>query len=236
MTITKLPLSWFVDKLNQQEPFSFVRYGDGEFAAMFHYHGQNCDGTVYTKELGEDLKQTLAKPRDYLYAIGPRALRLFGREIAEFQKVNHLAIQWYSTETFLEASLAGELFPFVEALRKRKVMFVAPDYLRKFSAFDMAAFVGVPPTTAYQFKDRIRSAILREAYQADVILFSAGMASKILIWELYRHFGQTHTLIDCGSLWDMYAGHDSRGYARKMSAARKAELFDLNFRGAKELA
>lgn len=67
--------------------------------------------------------------------------------------------------------------------------------------------------------------------QAEVVLFCAGMTTKVLMWELYPLLSRERmTLLDLGSVLDMYCGVDSRKYARQMPAAQKETLRRLNFR------
>ncbi len=230
MTARKLPLEFFTGRLNERKPFAFVRMGDGEFSALLGKQGATCDGQPYSAQLADDLKWTITEPRvgDYFYALGPRAWRLLGKEIAAFQRENHVNVCWYDSETFLEESLAGKLAPLVNALRDRRVMMVAPAYVLELP-MRFSNFVPVPLHDAYAAKERLRHEILDEAYLVDTILFSAGPVAKVLIWELFPHLGQTHFLLDCGSLWDVFCGVDSRGYARRMSAEEKARLREANF-------
>ncbi len=231
MNIAKLPLSYFVDKLRACEPVTFVRYGDGELSCMLGLPGHNCDGTPYTPDLGAALRKTVEQPKPYLYSIGPKvtARQNWFAKKAELYLAGHAsAIAWHDSEVLLNASVAGELKPFVDALRRREVMLVGPEHVGTCEALPWTAWVRVPLPGAWEAHARLKEEILREAYRVDVILFSAGMTSKVLIWELYDHLGGSKSLIDCGSLWDMYSGVDSRSYARKRTPDEKAYLAHVN--------
>lgn len=226
-----LPLSYFVDRLDRGEPVTYVRYGDGEFSALLGRDGETCDGQPYTRELGMDLLRTLAQPRGYLYALGPRAAQGLGIDVEAFMRRRGLKIDWHDSEVFIDASTRGDLFPLVAALRKRRVLTVGPAHLRKHPAYDAVAFVETPAKDAYRALRRLYLEVMREAYKADVICFSAGPVAKILIHDLSPHLGQSHSLLDLGSVFDWYAGVDSRGYMRRMDAETRERLRRANLGG-----
>ena len=229
MKVTRLPLSFFVGKLDAAGPVSFARYGDGEFSAMVGTAGANCDGHEYFAELGLELRRTLLQPRHYLHALGPKASAgTLGHQVEEFL-IPCPPIEWYSSETFLQASLAGHLGPLVAALSRRRLMIVGPAHLRRLPIVRPIAFVEIERVNCFLQKAEIERDILRTAYLTDVICFSAGMTTKAIIYDLWPHLGQTHSLIDLGSLWDVYCGVDSRRYARRMSAEMKQRLLIQNF-------
>lgn len=229
--VRKLPLSFFEDALTEKHPFGFARYGDGEWNAIFGASGANCDGQVYSPELGADLQRTLMDRRDYFYALGPKAVHheTMGAQIEAWLAEHAPRLSWYDTEVFLTASLMGELRPFVNVLRRKRVLLVGPQHLSRLNAINAMGLVVVPDKNAYLEKARLEIEILKKAERADVILFSAGPAAKVMIFDLYPQLKETHTLIDCGSLWDMYCGVNSRGYARNINDAERARLRQLNF-------
>lgn len=223
-----IPLEWFINNLDK--PFAFARYGDGEWNCILGMVGENCDHHPYSPELASDLRWTLidfADSERYLYAMGPKATRNdgIGPQVKEWLAHNAPALSWVSSETLLEASLRGRLSPFVDALKARHVMIVGPVYLRLLP-FPNLTLIEVPVLNCYTEKDRIESEITTHAAQADVILLSAGMLTKVLIHDLYSMIGKT--MIDCGSLWDVYCGIDSRRYARKMTTKQKKRLAKAN--------
>lgn len=232
-SISALPLSWFTERLRAGRAFAFARYGDGEFQCLLGQSGQNCDGVRYGAELASALAQTLSQPRggEYQYALGPktRTVAGVGAWLQQHSRVEH----WVSTETLLAASLRGELAPLVAALRTRRVALVGGAHLVHLPVLDPLAHVVVPEATAWEHREAIRAgAEAALCAGADTLLFSAGPLSKVLIWQLAPEWGGA-TLLDCGSLWDLYCGKDSRRYARRMTGAQKALLLRMNFPGVR---
>lgn len=230
MSIHPRPVSlgFFVERLARQEPVTYVRYGDGEFQAMLGYVGGTCDGQVYSQMLGMDLMKTLARPREYMYAVGPKAAVGLGINIEQFMRRRGLRIDWWDSETFVHAMLDGSMSLLIRELRKHRVMTIGPEWLRKNPAFCSEVFVEVPSKNAYERRDRIYAEIFQQIGGVDVLAFSAGPAAKILIYDLFYHFGHDRFFLDFGSVWDWMCGVDSRKYMRLWAPEKKAELLAAN--------
>lgn len=230
MIVNPLPIEILVNRLENTLPFSLVRYGDGEMLCILGKDGANCDGAEYgIPGLREALARTLTEPRNYLHCIAPKVMHrgngLTQKSVAWIEK-NAPSVEWYDSETILEASLAGELKPFIQALGK--VMIVGPEHLRQIP-IPFKVFVQVPKINAWLQYDKILYLIKRELYQVDTVLFCSGFLSKIAIWTLYNQFGETRNLLDIGSSLDMFCGVNSRSYARKRSVEEIQQLKLANF-------
>lgn len=221
-----LSLDFYVSRLRQATPFAVVRFGDGELDCILGKDGETCDRQTYSPAMSAELFQCLVHPRPMYYCLGPRATAKV--DIAAFMRRRGLHIEWYDTETLLDAATRGELWPFVDALQHRQVLTVGPAHLFHHPAYQAVNYVEVPYVDAFTQRHRIKKDILERAEAADVILFSAGPTAKILIWQLQPILGGTHTLLDVGSLWDWMAGIDSRSYSRKWSPEEKGRLRCLN--------
>lgn len=234
MTIHPLPLSLFVNNLERARAFSVVRFGDGEWLCLTRAAGQNCDGVIYTDELADALARTLTTPAlGLLYCMGPKASsnQTLAPLVETWLATHAPRIVWQTSETLLDASLRGELYPFVRELARRKVMLVGGEHLRNLPVIKPVVHIQTPPRDAFAQLDRLKADVLKRAERADVILFAAGPTAKILIHALHPQLGETHSLIDIGSLFDLYAGLNSRRYARAMNESRKQYLLDRNFYG-----
>lgn len=223
LSVTHHDVTYYAGLLTEGKPFALSRYGDGEWYAILGRQGQNCDGHSYFPDLGEDLRRSLLTRQRgrFFYALGPLAKREVGDEARRWLADNHApAIAWHHTDTFIEASIEGRLWPLVQALRGQRVLYVGPDYLHRAQTvaglFSVEAWVSVPQTNAYLHKVELLQATFRAMHTASptVIGFSAGMLSNVLIDRLWRVGGHT-TLIDFGSVFDGYAGRISRSYHKR---------------------
>jgi hypothetical protein len=211
-------LGMYVEKLASGIPFSFARYGDGEWMAMLGRAGANCDGHEYFPALGERLRRAVLNPGSYLYGMQPCAMRTDGRAIRRFLKANSIRIPWHNSDVFHRANVAGTLYPLVAQLRTMPVVMVGPAYLQTVQAtlFPFVEFIEVPPKNCFLSIDTLMAQMLRAAAgpQPRVFLFSASMAANVMIHELFGEMGMRHYMLDCGSLWDVYAGVNSRSNYR----------------------
>lgn len=212
LTVVKLPLEWFTNQLTAKAPFAFARYGDGEFQAILGHSGRTKDGQTYTAALREGLTKSLLFPGEYLHAVGPMATRMHGPELVRWLEAYSIHLKWYDTEVFLEASIEGRLKPFMEALRGRKVMYFGPHHLKRMEEFlPGLRFWECEAREAYGGVDRLFGSAVQSSETHDVMLFSCGPTSKVLIHRLHQDFPKL-TLIDIGSLFDPYFGRQSRSY------------------------
>ena len=219
-SINNAPLGWYADMLNNNTIFSFARYGDGEWAAILGEKGKNCDGHEYFPEMSALLRKTITDPTgNYLFGLQNYAVRQMGRSIYNFIKMNKVKIPWHYSDVFHHANINGQLFPFIKALQKKPVVVIGPDYLREIDRTLLAYthFIGVPQVNCFLEKDRIETAITDYAAKNKgvVYLFSASMATKCFIHDLYPLIGSENWMIDAGSLWDGYLGVNTRGFCRK---------------------
>lgn len=226
MKIIKLPLEWFTQRLSSGMPFAFSRYGDGEFQAILGHQGRTKDGQTYTPELRAALANTLLFPGPYKYAVGPMAMRMHGPDILAWLEREKITLKWYDTETFLEASINGALLPFIGALRERRVVYFGPPHLDRLLGWLPKIRVRhCNAHNAFAEFAALNNAAIDRIGTFDVMLFSCGPTSKVLIHELNRH-APGLTLIDIGSLFDPYCGVRSRSY---MNARDWKRLAQLNF-------
>lgn len=216
-SVSHYALSYYVDLLASNQPFALSRWGDGEWACILGDSGENCDGCEYFPKLGEDLRRILVKQRPYFHAMGPKAVADLGNRIEPWLDSHNIRRDWHYTDTFIEASLHGELLPLIEQLRTKRVLYVGPKHLREIArAFPLVGFYEIPRQNCYLSYTSILDVVERSVWslKADVVAISAGMAANVLIDDLWLHVGESTTLIDFGSLFDIYCGVASRKYMK----------------------
>lgn len=233
------PLKFYTDQIENGSPFSFIRYGDGEWSAILGDRSRTSSGshTLRLPVLRRDLSDSLTKPRraDNCYyslretSINERAGRR-GKQASHWLKQNTRKIRWHNCTILYQSSRKGQLYPFIRSLRNSPlpVVVVGPKRLRALSpsVFEFAHFVEIPNRDAYVMKTPIIKRVL-EVETPALFLFVAGPAAKALIYKLFKPLGETCTMIDCGSLWDIYVGKKTRQYHRRM----KPETIKRNITG-----
>lgn len=221
------PLSYYVDMLNSNQPFALSRFGDGEWTWILDIDYINEEGHGYFPEMAKELRAIMDRNRPLPYHYSRPELKLCHNQEQIEAYCQKLPVTWYDCSTMRRANIEGELYPLVEALRKKRVILVGPSHLVQLKAFEFIEFIRVPNRNAYSLKTNvlhtIRTAIC--LLQPDIIAFSAGPLANILIDELWD--GST-TLIDFGSIWDPYVGVKSRRYMlNDLSEQLKRNLGEL---------
>lgn len=208
--ITHYPISWWVEKL--KTPFSLARFGDGEFLCIEGKKGGNSHGCAYTHELREDLIACMKNPK-ILHGM-QRILP------SQFRRVRSLLEgEWVDTEVFGDALAAGELKPFMDALRERNLMIVSSKEKREIP-LPYVHFVETPRTNAHANKQWILADIILRLEKGDIdtVLFACGMAAGTFVDTLSKmSFAKRVSFIDIGHIFDPFVGESSRDYLSKVS-------------------
>ncbi|MBN1983715.1 MAG: hypothetical protein JW795_19430 [Chitinivibrionales bacterium] len=214
ITIDYQPLDFFVDKLRHSTPFSFSRFGDGEWSAILGQIGANCDGHRYSVELRKSLIESLVMPKSYYYSMQPFAIKSHGRKIGAFIKKHNIRLHWYNASVLHDANVSGTLFPFIDQLRRMSVIVIGPRHLRGLDKelFSYREFIEIPTVNCFNAFDTTVEQIEETSRRIPdgVYLFSASMAANCLIHRVYDSLGSSCWLLDIGSLWDIYLGVKSR--------------------------
>lgn len=209
----------FVTLLKRKVPFTFSRWGDGEWRCVLDKgRGANCDGHAYFPELCEELRQVLIRKPSYLMGMQHMAERMYGPQIAAWLKEHDLEQQrWLDADVFHYAVIKGGIHSLLAEMARHPLIVVGPAHLRKANAvLPYRAFVDVPPKNCYLVKDDIIHAIkhvMEDAKTYTVISISAGMPAEVIIDAVHAGLGE-HAIIDFGSIWDPWAGVYSRRYMK----------------------
>jgi len=211
----------------------YSRWGDGEFSAIFQIEGKNCDGHQYYSEMGTALNHVLKTQYQFGSAfycgLVPIAVKVFGDRINQyvysmFQDMqtgenfsNVFAPKWISGNILMEANREGQIGGFLKMLRdKYRILYVGPKRLRPLENDDfinICGWVEVSSNDAWRYHQKVYSQIITDIFskRCNMICFSAGMPSKVLIYEIRRVL-KNIPMIDFGSMWDGYFGYNSRKY------------------------
>ena len=151
-------IRWYADKLTRHEPFSFVRYGDGEWDCILKLgrsagvRNQKC-----LRDLVQALKNSLTKKHAgaYYHAMNPghmKRCRMLPK-IEAWLAHNAPGLNWHLCPVFCRASIKGSLFPMVRAMEQQRVIVVGPKWLK---ALPFASeFVPVRERNCWQDADAI---------------------------------------------------------------------------------
>jgi len=148
-----------VKLIEEDKPFQFARYGDGEWKVIFGARGSNCDKHKYNiKNLRQDMDISIKGHHPYFYGMQGLATRRFPEAIKNYLK--GIVIPWIDADMFHHASAKGELNPFVKALRKKRLCFIGPPHLinNELRTIDRIenVFIFVRNENCYLDKERVK--------------------------------------------------------------------------------
>jgi hypothetical protein len=200
--------------IKERKPFTFSRFGDGEFSAILQRPGKNCDGHDYFPEMGAALATVLRSRPTYQVGIQNHALRTIP-ELPVWLQHNDLEVgDFVNADVWHHASIKEQFDPFFEAIQNRPVLLVGPHNLTKMGIHSY--WVEVPERNCWNSFDAIMRGIDNYIDHADIVLFSASMPAKIMIDQLHARCGETKTLLDMGSVFMPYVGIANRSYHKKI--------------------
>lgn len=199
-----------VRKLNDEEPYSWVRYGDGEWWCMMG-HGKETRASkhFFYSGLKKELIKSVEHPKSCDFSI-PEHVRRMPDIMRYIKKVSKVE-KWGNADALAYAAWEGMLKPFVDALRKRDVILVGPDFLTPMG-WDM---IGIPKRNCYVAADRIEKDMRESSRPGRVFLLCAALTAEALIYRLHGEL-EGATMLDVGSVFDPFCGVMSRSYHRRM--------------------
>lgn len=201
-------------------PFSFAKFGDGEWQCVAGCGGQNADRHHYSEGLAQglvDAFQFLANRSDVYIAdwVGPY------RDMRDHLVQQHDLKPQYAPYHLLligRDNLRPELLDFYKAVRNcaRPKVFVGPAVLKVAClALRASEFVAVPEVNAFDSLAAIKACLDETAEQfrglKPIYLFTAGMPAKLLIAHVLRNDSNA-TCLDLGSALDpLFKGQTRSG-------------------------
>jgi hypothetical protein len=226
MKLIKPGLQYYVERIRNNQPFTFSRYGDGEWSAILNDRRLRTGSDSHSLKvpsMQKALRHSLRyAPRKRNYIVAMRGTVRMHDAADEW--VNRCApgLRWHDCTVLYKASKNGHLYPFIKAIRESHLpkIVIGPTRLRKLNGkvFKLAAFVEIPVRDCWGEHRRIIEQVLNFGKPA-IITITAGPPAKVFAWWLYKEIGEHSFIIDVGSLWDIYSGKRTRAYMRKMSPA-----------------
>lgn len=223
MTIHEKPIQWYVDRMKNGDPFSFAGYSDAEWFCMFGLR-EGCKtgfGQTISKAHGLKLHDVMVRRQSdlrFLFAI-PKilwTLPVFDRNfIGKYLKHHGIKIEGYERDMVLDdlAEKAG-LYPLIKQLRKMPVTMIGNGNLRRtdvYKAVGYRRFVEITSPDHHTVTLRGKPAIddtvdrVMEDPRIGVYCVSAGVSAAVIIDKLHDQIPHSW-FIDCGSIWDAFAG------------------------------
>ena len=206
------------DKIKTGEPFSYVRFGDGDYIMMYEESLNQIIGGgnrfFVTPKLQKELIEC-HNIQDGNFLIGTVVNNKEGNQMAKTNsKVHHekLPASLIEHKELLAMSCMFEVFlrdinrfiAFSQELRKTTTMFIG-NYTHENIAkiYGNGLFVRVPHKNCYTTIDNIYEAVIRDMDEVDKIVLSCGQSGRVIAKRLWKA-GIRKIVLDTGSLSDAF--------------------------------
>lgn len=202
-----------INKILTKEPFSFSRFGDGEWNAIYQdkKSTQNCDGHFYYPEMGKRLKEVLMSSPDYFIGLQSLAHRQRPEQIDQMTEDYNL--EWCEANIIHRANIKGRMQEFFDALKTRDVLIIGPQHMKEITQFEYYR-CEIPNRNCWNDYDKIHSELkVLLPLKNWVVIYCASMMANVLIDD-FKDAGVTQ--IDVGSALDPYCNVHSRSYHRTL--------------------
>lgn len=211
IAMKELTFDTMLEMIRAGQPFSYARYGDGEWNAILQKRpgAQNCDGHQYFPDMGLELRRILESRPEYYLGLQ----RLASEQNTGDKEFDWLVAlnKWSDNEIMHRASIKGRMKEFFAVLTGHRLVLVGNDTLKKLDIYD--EFILIPEKDCWQSFIEIKRAIGETIEGNDIVLYCASMMSEVLIDE-FKHCNITQ--IDCGSVFDPYVGRKTRSYHKNL--------------------
>ncbi len=190
-------------KIRQSENFSFIKLGDGEIICMEGHEGHNIDKHPYSKELGQALRDSFA----YLSSLPNTHITSWTIGYKERQEALGFK-QNADGRLLIHQDINYPKLNFFRALKDspRRKIFVGPERLKEVVKFlNVDLFIEVPLINSWQ------TSFFFTPSDNDILIFSAGMPSKVWIAKLLQK-NPNITCLDVGSGFDPIFGFHTRSH------------------------
>jgi len=202
-------------------PCIFAKYGDGEYNAANYYNGGNCDGTPYTRRLGDKVRESFiynsSQKNSMIGVWHDLQNKVF------WEGLGNSNVNWVDYHTVLIDNNKPanhnndrlELFKSIKQSKRKKIYISNAHMYKSKDIFLIDSHVIIDPSnwfeTQYeQIFNQVKSQI--EDDNNTIILTSAGIGAKYLISELHKLFPKA-IYIDIGSGFDkICTKNDTRSY------------------------
>ena len=191
---------FYINKINNNEHFSFTRWGDGEWLCA----------------VGKGLITALSN-NNYYKAIWPTTHGQIQKNLKYIHKVlndnNIKEIEWVNAIVWEDLVIREGIDKLKNALESRNFIIVSNPPKRNLGIKHID-FIEVPDVNCFLDKERIKKEMLEMSKKYDNCVFgiSASMTTNVIVDELYNLIGKSSTMIDFGSIWDPFIGVRSRSY------------------------
>jgi hypothetical protein len=197
-------LNVFKEKLEDNIPFSFTKFGDGEIICILKFYREgatNCDKQSYSEKLSIKLIESLNfySRNDNVYIGEWNFKDYYDSSFKDFLIKKDIKLNFvpYITLLHIQGADIIKLKSFYEALSKKSnKVYICPPKLNVVKSFLNCEILNIKKNEAFSEYEKVKEHLLNQNY--DIYLYSCGLMSKVLIADILKEKPNT-THIDIGS-------------------------------------
>lgn len=221
----------FLNFINQNKPFTYAKYGDGEYLVSINRKGHNCDHTPYTSKLSNAVIHSYK----YLASLQNSYIgRWFDDSIVYKYFENIIKPTWadYCAFIFGTKEQFENKLPLLKTIRNatQQKIYICNDANSAVAPlFKIDNTIIVHPSNWFEnnydlILQQTRDSIINP--NSIIIMTSAGMGAKPLLADLRKLYPYA-ILIDIGSGFDLFVYKKSRSYNMNLTKKEIDEFIDL---------
>lgn len=221
----------FIEYITENKPFTFAKFGDGEYLVCKGSKGQNCDNTKYTEQLGN----AVINSYKYLSSLENSYLGRWEDDNIVYNYFENIAVpNWvdYHSIIFKNIYQFYDKLPLLKTIKnsKQEKIYVCNERLNNITPiFNIQRTVLVHPSDWFElnYNDILEHTISSVKNPDSVIIMtSAGMGAKPLLSDLRKTFPNA-ILIDIGSAFDIFTYTSTRNFNTNVPKHIVDELIKL---------
>jgi hypothetical protein len=230
--VRSLGIKFYAREIRAGRPFTFVRYGEGEWRTIcpnMGVKGHHIYSEWQERQAQDRLRNTLqsyhAHPRYWPAIWHQRWLAKSGNltNVKTWLGENGLGgIPWHDGRLWRRATENDQAHIVVMAMKEQElpIVFVGPAKIRGvLKHFKGASLIETHYTHAYYDIPKIKKAILSIDHPA-LFSFSVGGTAKIIMHDIFPQIGDESFMIDFGAMWEGLCGKKARVYQRELDEKR----------------
>jgi len=214
MEIFRKDIIWFIDKIKNNEYFSYSRWNDGEWFCLKKYPGSNCDKHKYFPKLGELLKKALQDPKNALASQNEKYIFESGLWWDSQSSINNDYKKYNMKVRFHKGDLIHEIknkpaywIELINCLNLKSVVIIGPNYLKKYKPLKYDYFITIPNINCFLYANEIIkqiNSIINNESKNFVFIFAASMTTNYIIDYFFKKYENKHFMLDFGSAFDIF--------------------------------
>lgn len=197
--------SWFFNNLNNEIPFCYVRFNDGEMMGISLNNAVVARGDQFVDDsLKSKLTEAIThRQKNYYVGIPCSVCYPTYNDVAKNLVGDYKNIK--SAVALTNRNWKDFYDNFSTATKNKKVLWVGgkdqdPENLKKYG-LNIEKTIRVPNKNSWQFYKKIKQAAEDILSQIDIVCVSLGPTARILCYEWFKEY-KTKTFLDMGSLLD----------------------------------